>query len=181
MVVQFSSPCSSLTRLTSTWRESCSGDGRLRAGKRVERAVTRPWWKPGNKYLTIYSSEKKLLKEATIKYLSVKLVWSWRQKSVPCRHVFCLRHVYGGELVTWNTCTMIRWFIGNSYLYWSIDHLSMSDIENINCYRSKSPWKLVFQSSWVFLAISLGTSSPDIIRFLSLEPAGSRVRSVRSQ
>ena len=41
-----------------------------------------------------------------------------------------------------------------------------------NIWRSKSPWKLVFQSSWVFLAISFGTSSPDIIRFRSLVPAG---------
>lgn len=60
--------------------------------------------------------------------LGVELVRSGWQQSITCGgHVSGLRHVYWGQLVTWNTCHkrgVKRWFIGNSYLYWFIDYLS---------------------------------------------------------
>ena len=113
----------------------------------------------------------------------MELVRPGREKGVARgRHVFGLRHVYWGELVTWNTChndKVIYWQLISLLVYRLLVILQWLLKEKLcwkyslkwkNIKRSKSPWKLVFQSSWVFFAISFGTSSPDMIRFLSRVP-----------
>ena len=54
-------------------------------------------------------------KEATVTHLSVEFVRPGREKGVARgRHVFGLRHVYWGELVTWNTCH------NDKVIYWQL-------------------------------------------------------------
>ena len=54
-------------------------------------------------------------KEATVTHLSVEFVRPGREKGVARGgHVFGLRHVYWGELVTWNTCH------NDKVIYWQL-------------------------------------------------------------